>query len=1265
MAQLIITAAGTAAGFALGGPIGARIGFAVGSAVGGSYAASRKRIDGPRLSDAQLVTSQFGAVVPYVLGAGRVAGQVWWQSARRETASTSRAGKGGGPRVTTYTYSQDVLFGLTGNPKGVLLRVWLNGKLIWSAMPDADSETLEASDESQYWGRITFYPGGPDQLPDPTYEAAVGTADALAYRGRSTVFIEDLQLGGSGQIGNFTFEVAGGELGLSTFCLDGASLLFNPDVSIETLYTSSGTASGMDSHIAGFMTLTPPHPEGKPGIRGGNAGSALFDIKTREFAVSDRRIKYIEFDFKLEDRTPTPSTDDGMVLTLLDSDDYPVFSFNPRREIEFDNAGRPVLGFGNGTFSVGSGQLPNQTWLTFRADYSATSNEAIWSIRQMSDNALVLGGTTPAVIPAGRVASRIQFFVDNVGNPLQAAMGTAYVCVDIGLTVSDVTIDGLTYRQAFELLCQRAGMPAGTYDASALDSITLPVRSLVLGQVGSTRAAMEVLAAAAPIVAQLSDKLYFRPVTSAPVLTVPYEHLAAGREQALQQPLAIQQASELELPGQVLLRYRNVSNDYQDGAEASDRLLSTQAAQQLIDLPLGLTPSEAKAVADSTAIDSVAALTTCNLSLPLAYARAEAGDVVEVGQRDGGSLLLRLLTRTDDRAVLSYTARLHDASALTALGITDEGYTSSGTVRLPSDTMLQPMDIPLLRLADDQPGYYVAVKPGGPRWGGTQVFSSASGGNFSPLVEIADRAVFGEATSALANYTGGGVDESNSVLVDVGDGELSSTTLDALLTDQTVNAGLLGSEVLRWVDATLISTSPNVYRLRRLLRGQRGTEWARSGHAIGDRFVALGTQGLRRIVTDQTEVGAPRVLRAVTLGRPLATGADVPFTNSGESQRPLSVAMLRISKPAPDTYIATWQRRSRHPVVWRDGAPISLPLAESSERYQFEVRDDAGALVESGQVTSPTVTLLQGMSPAPDIDGGTLTVWQMSGAVGRGRPASLVIVDDGKPPPDNPPEAVSLYAALRSWWSLDENDSGSSYADLHGANPLTLRTGGSTTATSAISSNAATDARIGRGAAMARTINRAAYIPRSTTAMDLTNTSQTCGGWMRVGQAASTTSFVMGRVGTNGLSAQLYMVIEGSDGTLRVDATTDGTTATRVRTPGTTAWSASEMQLVTCTLDRANNEIVLRMRRPGANSGNMIKQSAAFAGALFTGSTAANFAIGHALSSDSTFFSGDRNGIFAADEAFFFDSAITDAEFNYLYNIFIGRSYAQLVADAT
>jgi hypothetical protein len=189
------------------GITGASAGWAIGGLIGSAFAPGQKS-QGPRLNDLSVSSSAYGTPIPYTQGSPRIAGQIVWASTKREIATTTRQGKGGSKsKVTTYTYEVDLLILLTDNVIRGVSRVWSNGKILWNKSLTADAATLAASDATSAWTRITAYSGSSSQLPDPTYEAAVGTANAPAYRGRGSVFIESLQLGSSGQLPNLTFEI--------------------------------------------------------------------------------------------------------------------------------------------------------------------------------------------------------------------------------------------------------------------------------------------------------------------------------------------------------------------------------------------------------------------------------------------------------------------------------------------------------------------------------------------------------------------------------------------------------------------------------------------------------------------------------------------------------------------------------------------------------------------------------------------------------------------------------------------------------------------------------------------------------------------------------------------------------------------------------------------------------------------------------------------------------------------------------------------------
>jgi hypothetical protein len=193
MANLIISAAGAAAGFMIGGPTGAQIGWMAGSAL----AASRQEIRQDEVGDLRVQTASYGAAIPYVVGKQRVAGNIIWAAEKKPYEIKSRAGKGGPTSITTG-YRLDCLIGICAGPILGISRVWADGDLI-----------IDSRDETKPLIG-TLYLGDAVQTADATYAAAVGAANAPAYRGLAYIALTNFDLGVQGRIPNFSFEVLRG-----------------------------------------------------------------------------------------------------------------------------------------------------------------------------------------------------------------------------------------------------------------------------------------------------------------------------------------------------------------------------------------------------------------------------------------------------------------------------------------------------------------------------------------------------------------------------------------------------------------------------------------------------------------------------------------------------------------------------------------------------------------------------------------------------------------------------------------------------------------------------------------------------------------------------------------------------------------------------------------------------------------------------------------------------------------------------------------------
>jgi len=198
MAALLLSAAGSAAGGALFGSAGAVLGRLAGALAGNvidrALFGRHREVEGPRLSDLQVMASTEGAPIRRLYGRARLAGQVIWATQLEEVVgSSSDGGKGmggsTGTTTTTYSYFANFAVGLCEGPIGTMLRVWADGK------------PLDLSGIA-----MRIYAGDETQAADPLIVAKEG--DAPAYRGLAYVVFERLPLADFGnRIPQLSFEV--------------------------------------------------------------------------------------------------------------------------------------------------------------------------------------------------------------------------------------------------------------------------------------------------------------------------------------------------------------------------------------------------------------------------------------------------------------------------------------------------------------------------------------------------------------------------------------------------------------------------------------------------------------------------------------------------------------------------------------------------------------------------------------------------------------------------------------------------------------------------------------------------------------------------------------------------------------------------------------------------------------------------------------------------------------------------------------------------
>ena len=199
MATLVFSVVGRL----VGGGIGQAIGAVIGNQIDQRLLAPKNR-EGARLGDFSVQSSSYGAPIPKLFGAVRVAGSVIWATDLVETRSVQSNGKGK-PKTNIYSYAASFAVILSARAVSRIGRIWADGNLLRGAAGDFKTQT-----------GFTLYYGGEDQAIDPVIAAHEGIANTSAYRGVAYAVFEDFQLGDYGnRIPSLSFEVFADETPVS------------------------------------------------------------------------------------------------------------------------------------------------------------------------------------------------------------------------------------------------------------------------------------------------------------------------------------------------------------------------------------------------------------------------------------------------------------------------------------------------------------------------------------------------------------------------------------------------------------------------------------------------------------------------------------------------------------------------------------------------------------------------------------------------------------------------------------------------------------------------------------------------------------------------------------------------------------------------------------------------------------------------------------------------------------------------------------------
>lgn len=257
-----LTVAGMAIGWYIGGPYGsAALGMAIGGFAGSVlgtfvFPITMEDAQGPRLEDFYVQNSSYGIPIPIPFGTVRCAGNVIWTAGVVEHSHSEEVGgKGGGgtQTITSYSYSCSFAVGICKGPIDGVLKIWADGKLLYSIT--GESEVVLNSALS-----MTVFNGDETQLPCSIIEASEGAGQVPGFRGLAYIVFEDLDLTPFGnRIPNLNFEISTSiDYGTQTHVvIEGISLHSTTQVDSDPSNTLTFILTGNDLTVINVTTNTP------------------------------------------------------------------------------------------------------------------------------------------------------------------------------------------------------------------------------------------------------------------------------------------------------------------------------------------------------------------------------------------------------------------------------------------------------------------------------------------------------------------------------------------------------------------------------------------------------------------------------------------------------------------------------------------------------------------------------------------------------------------------------------------------------------------------------------------------------------------------------------------------------------------------------------------------------------------------------------------------------------------------------------------------
>lgn len=1008
---------------------------------------------GPRLDDLSVQTATYGVPVSRLYGTVAVTGNIIYleNNKLREVSTTTRVGKGGGQKQTTFAYYATFGVGLCEGPVLAVKRIWIADKLIYDAGA-TDLSAIIASNQSASGWRL--YTGDQSQMPDSRMEAVKGVGNAPAYRGLAYLMFYDLALADYGNT------IAGAQIkaevvqnGATTWHVDTIDTLpaipyypisigvWTDGVTIYDFRLRDYGQPAPNNLIHLYRKVGSAAVEMIAEFRISSDNNSAVWVQEDNFAQSFEPIAIVYYLQGFNGATSALYKKTGLAFSwhkpllngdhltpyragFIDGQHYYLVETSRENVLIWD--GRSVslsedawsIGFSESHIFVVRNEILSQAMRILMIDI-ATLTETIHDFAGLSNIHMpIITGETGKRAKVWTDGKLFQFddgvltlitassfpspYSSSIPWYLRADGGVAYFIHPLrgGETVHKINYSVLSDApEPLAEIIEAESLKSNLLQTSDLDLSDLneSVRGYRIASVSAIRGGLDQLQGAWPFdVVQSGYDIRFARRGKTPVAVITSDKLGAvsSARQAIPQLSNVREMDSV-LPSKVTVKYLEPERDYDQGEQVAERINTPTVNTQSVEMALVLTADEAAQVADVLLYMYWLERYDVKFTLPPEYLYLEPADVVTV-EADGASYELRLtaITYTAEGAI-ECQAKYNSAAIYTS---TAQGYSGSSVsqgITLDGPTRYELLDVPVLADQFDQAGWPLAMTGFTTGWpGGVLMRSDDSGQTWTDVAGVTNPgAIMGQAVSGvLAAAPSDRIDKLGTLTVNLSRDVFSVTELQMLNGQNHFAYGADG----RWEIIAAQNCVQNIdgsYTLTDFLRGRFGTEWTTGLHVPADSIVALNIYDLQWVGMNINTIGLARSWRGVTLGAAIDSDTNRDATYRGVNLKPLSPVYLNGNR-ASNNWTLTWIRRTRIGGELRDG--VDVPLGEASEAYDVEIYDGAG-YANVKRTISVTAQTASYSSADQTTDFGSaqstlyLKIYQKSATIGRGYPLQASI----------------------------------------------------------------------------------------------------------------------------------------------------------------------------------------------------------------------------------------------------------------------------------